>query len=145
MRRIVVLILILTASVCNSAFADRLAVTGLWQTIDDKTGQPKSVVELFERDNALFGRVVKIFPRAGKSDNPVCKKCPGDLKNQPVLGMEVVQGLQKEGAVWSNGKILDPENGKRYTCKLWQEHGRLQVRGYLMMFYRTQEWLRYAE
>ena len=62
-----------------------------------------------------------------------------------ILGMLVVRGLTKNGDVWSDGKLLDPDNGKMYDGKVWLEQGRLKVRGYLLFFYRTQTWIRFAE
>jgi len=46
--------------------------------------------------------------------------------------------------VGGGGKILDPENGKEYNVKMFPKEGgqKLQVRGYIGPFYRTQTWLR---
>ena len=46
---------------------------------------------------------------------------------------------------WDDGEILDPENGKVYDCKIWVEDGKLQVRGYVAFFFRTQTWLPVTE
>jgi len=45
--------------------------------------------------------------------------------------------------LWQDGKILDPNNGKFYSCKIWLENRNLEVRGYIGFFFRTQQWLRY--
>jgi len=40
---------------------------------------------------------------------------------------------------------MDPENGKVYDCKVWvdeDEPDKLNVRGYIGFFYRTQNWYR---
>jgi uncharacterized protein (DUF2147 family) len=72
-----------------------------------------------------------------------------DRKGQPIIGMEILRGLKREGKesenLWAGGgKILDPTNGKLYTVKMVPIEGgkRLQVRGYLGPFYRTQFWNR---
>jgi len=46
--------------------------------------------------------------------------------------------------VWDGGKILDPENGKEYRASLTPIEGgkRLEVRGFLGPFWRTQTWVR---
>ena len=45
---------------------------------------------------------------------------------------------------WDGGKILDPNNGKTYSVRLSPiDNGRkLQVRGYIGPFFRTQVWER---
>ena len=43
---------------------------------------------------------------------------------------------------WEEGEILDPKNGKVYSCKLWREGDELMVRGYVAFFFRTQTWLK---
>jgi uncharacterized protein (DUF2147 family) len=59
-----------------------------------------------------------------------------------------VRGVKPDASgenLWANGgKILDPENGKEYTVKMVPLEGgkKLQVRGYIGPFYRTQVWLR---
>ena len=122
-------------------------ITGKWKTIDDATGKPRSVVEIFERGGQYFGRVISIFPRPGKDPDPICTACdPSDKRyKMKVKGMEIVRNLKKDGDEFSGGDILDPEIGKIYRCKIWVEDNTLQVRGYLGPFFRTQTWLPYKE
>jgi len=56
--------------------------------------------------------------------------------------MIILKGLKKRGTEWSGGTILDPENGKTYRCKIWLDDGKLKVRGYLGILFRTQTWYR---
>ncbi|MDX9873493.1 MAG: DUF2147 domain-containing protein [Spongiibacteraceae bacterium] len=115
-------------------------VTGRWKTIDDETGLPKSIVELSERDGKLFGRVTELLSRAPDTR---CDKCKGERRGQPIVGMEIISGLERDGDAWSGGKILDPANGKEYRARLWLDDAQhLKVRGYLGVFYRTQVWER---
>ena len=118
------------------------AIPGKWKTIDDETNEAKSYVELYLESGKLQGKVAKLF----KSEpNKKCTECPGYRKNQPILGMVVVENLQVVDGYYQNGKILDPEKGKWYTCKMWLKEGDpnvLVVRGYIGPFYRTQYWYR---
>lgn len=118
---------------------------GKWKTIDDETGKPKSVVEIFEKGGKIYGKVIKLYRSPSEDQNPSCKNCPGDRAGQKVLGIEIIRGMQKNGSNYSGGTILDPKNGKVYDCKLWIEDGKLQVRGYIAFFFRTQTWLPYKE
>jgi len=119
---------------------------GTWTTIDDETGAPKSVVEIYEAaDGTLAGKVVEVL-QSDQGENPVCSKCSGDRKNQPIEGMEILWGLSANGDAWEGGKILDPAKGKIYSVKLQPIEGgeQLEVRGFMgfSLLGRTQTWHR---
>ncbi len=116
------------------------SIAGKWTTIDDKTGKPRSVVEITVKDGVASGRIVEIVDLAKR--DALCAKCTGDKKDEPVLGMRIIQGMTRSGNDWTGGTILDPESGKTYDCKIWLEDGDLKVRGYVAFFYRTQTWVR---
>jgi len=118
-------------------------VIGKWKTIDDDGVTEKSIVEIFEKDGKIYGRVLEVYPDPGEPDDPVCQKCEGDRKGEKIRGLEVIREMElgADGTTYEGGKILDPENGKEYTCKMWIEDGDLKVRGYISFFYRTQTWL----
>lgn len=122
--------------------AQAQTVTGTWKTKDDETNEEKSHVEVYEAGGKLYGKITQLLR---ERPDRLCDKCPGDRKNQPVLGMIIlVDMLQKDG-MWQSGDILDPEKGKWYDCKIWLQEGdpnTLVVRGYLGPFYRTQYWTR---
>jgi uncharacterized protein (DUF2147 family) len=141
---------IFSALLCMAAASTFAQMTpvGVWHTIDDETNQPKGEVRIVEKEGALVG----IVGRALKEDpnaKPNCDKCEDDRKGQPIIGMEILRGLKREGKdeeyLWAGGgKILDPTNGKIYTVKMVPIEGgkRLRVRGYIGPFYRTQFWVR---
>lgn len=112
---------------------------GMWRTIDDETGHEKSIVKIYEYNGALVGRVEKLTDPKAKRN---CDDCKGDKKGKPITGMTVVWGMKKDGgkAEWGSGNILDPKNGKVYTCRMWMEGKNLKVRGYIGPFFRTQTW-----
>ena len=101
-----------------AAFAQTSTPVGSWKTIDDDTGKAKSVVEIYEtRDGKLAGRVVDVL-QSDQGENPVCKKCKGDRKDQPIEGMVIMWGLERDGDSWEGGRILDPANGKEDSVKV---------------------------
>ena len=124
--------------------ADDTSIVGKWKTIDDKTGEPKAIVEIYEKNGKYFGQIKEIFLKEGDDPNAVCDKCPdGDpRKDQPKKGMVIVQDLVKDDDEYGEGTILDTADGKIYTCKMWIENGNLMVRGYIAFFFRTQTWHR---
>ena len=116
------------------------SVLGKWTTIDETTGEVKAIVEIFERNGKVYGKIVKIFTT--EDPDPLCEECPEDDSRfrKKIIGMEIINDLEKETDGYANGSILDPENGKIYRCKLWTEGNDLKVRGYWGPFYRTQTW-----
>jgi uncharacterized protein (DUF2147 family) len=123
----------------------QMTPVGVWKTIDDKTGEVSSEVRIYDNAGVLSGKIEKLLRKDAKQDS-VCDLCSDDRKNQPVLGMEIIRGAKKTDGkdVWEGGKILDPDNGKTYTLKLTPVDGgkKLEVRGYIAFFYRTQTWVR---
>jgi len=123
----------------------QMTPAGVWHTIDDKTGEVSSEVRITDNAGVLSGRIEKLLRKDAKQ-NDVCDKCTDERKDKPVLGMEIIRGArQAEGKeVWEGGKILDPDNGKDYSLRLTPIEGgkKLQVRGYIAFFYRTQIWVR---
>lgn len=118
---------------------------GKWITIDDETNKKKSIVELYKVDGKLYGKIIYLFPREGREENPKCRKCTDDRKDQPLVGLQIVRSLKWDGEEWEGGTIVDPENGKIYTVKMWLEEGNanlLNVRGYVGPIFRTQKWVR---
>lgn len=118
---------------------------GQWHTIDDKTGELKSMVVIVEQQGVIKGRVEKLL-RKDADQNAKCDKCSDDRKNQAVVGLEIIRGAKKASGknVWEDGEILDPENGKTYGLRLTPiENGaKLEVRGSIGPFGRTQTWVR---
>ncbi|NAW50532.1 DUF2147 domain-containing protein [Elizabethkingia argentiflava] len=116
-------------------------IEGRWKTIDDETGKPKSIVEIFKKpDGKYYGKVVQLLI---KPENANCVECKDDRKNKPILGMEVIRGLSKEGDEFTKGNITDPKNGKTYKCTITKDgEDKLKVRGYVgfSMLGRTQTW-----
>lgn len=118
---------------------------GTWITIDDDSGKKKSKVKLYKYKGQLYGKITYLYPREGRADNAKCTKCDGDRKNKPLVGLQIVRNLKWDGSEWEGGTIVDPENGKVYTVKLWVDpnnKNKLKVRGYSWGFYRTQTWKR---
>ena len=132
------ILLFFTLTISLSSFGQSEAL-GKWIAIDDKTGVRKSVVEIYEKDGLYYGKVIKMIYR---SEDERCTRCTGDLKNQLVVGMDIVTGMKykKRSKDFENGIILNPESGKTYDGKMWVEDGKLMVRGFLYFFYRTQAW-----
>jgi len=125
-----------------SSITNAQSIVGKWKTIDDETGKPKSIVEIFLEDGKAYGKIIKLFREKGQNPAPLCDECTDHRKGKKVLGMTIITGMKKDDNEWEDGEILDPNNGKVYDCKLWVEDDNLMVRGYIAFFYRTQTWIR---
>ncbi|MDR5750899.1 MULTISPECIES: DUF2147 domain-containing protein [unclassified Caballeronia] len=128
------------------AAAQMNSPVGVWQTIDDHTGQAKAVVEIVEDGNGtLSGKIVKGL---GENDKPErrCTACTDARKDQLIKGMTFITGMKQDGDEWQGGQILDPESGKLYKCKMHLEEGgqKLVVRGFIgvSLLGRSQTWIR---
>jgi len=126
------------------SFVFAQGVTGKWKTIDDETGDPKSIVEIFEKNGKMYGKVVKLYRKPDEDPDPVCDDCDDgdDRYKKKIIGMEILRDMGQTEDAWEGGEILDPANGRVYRCRIWVEGNDLKVRGYWGPFYRTQTWLK---
>lgn len=131
--------------VAATAWAASDTPVGTWRQIDDVTGKPKSVIQITEDHGHLQAKVLQVL-FSDDGPHPLCKKCSGARKNQPIEGMVIMWGVSKDGDVWDGGKILDPKNGKIYSVKLSMADGgqKLDVHGYIgfSLLGRSQIWER---
>lgn len=105
-------------------------IFGKWHSTNEETGEVDSVIEVYEKNGKAFAKVIEI--KNPKRKNAICDLCTGDNKNKPILGLNILTGLEKDGEEWSGGKILDPRNGKVYKCYIKLENeNKLKIRGYI--------------
>ena len=114
-------------------------IEGKWKTIDDETGKPKSIVEIFKKsDGKYYGKVVQLLI---KPENNNCVKCKDDRKNKPLLGLEIIRGLSKDGNEFGGGTITNPKDGKSYKTEIVREDNTLKVKALIMgIAMKTQTW-----
>ncbi|MBT9609597.1 MAG: DUF2147 domain-containing protein [Aquabacterium sp.] len=139
--------LTLAAALMSPAtWADDASPVGLWKSIDDVTSKPRVMVRITESNGTLQGKIEKVFLRPGEDPNPKCEKCEGVLKDVPVIGLAMLTGLKKNGDEYTDGQIIDADNGKVYRSKVRLTDGgkKLSVRGYIgvPMLGRSQVWER---
>ena len=139
------------ALICSAlgSFALAQDITGTWQQIDDKTGSPKSVIEIRKEANQTYtGKIIKITPRPGYTPRELCNKCPAPYTDQPILGMDILKGLKqvKDSNNYEKGRVIDPLAGRIYDAKirLNSTGKRLTLRAYMGVstLGRSQTWIR---
>jgi len=124
----------------------RTSPVGRWKTVDDATGQVTSLVVIWEVNGKLYGRIEQLVHSDPHDPDPRCSRCEGEAKDRPLVGLRILWDLERNGNQWSGGKVLDPDNGRKYRCSVAVESGgrKLKVRGFLgfSLLGRTQYWLR---
>jgi len=142
MKKILSTLLLMTWA--SISMAASMSPEGVWKTIDDETGEEKSIVTVWIENGELKGRIDTLLNPS--EPNPTCDDCKGKRKGQLIEGMTFVWGLTQDGDEWKGGTILDPGNGKEYKAKLKViDNGtKLEVRGFIgfALIGRTQVWER---
>lgn len=139
LSQIIISCFILLSSFVNA----QNGIVGKWKTIDDTTGEARSIVEIYQKGDKIYGKIDRIIKESDRGQ--LCKECEGEDYNKPIEGMIIIKGLTKDGNEYEDGTILDPENGKVYRCKIWLEENdpnTLNVRGYIAFLFRTQQWVK---
>mgnify|MGYP000005835867 CR=1 FL=1 len=138
MKRLVFVFLVL-----SSLFSYSQSIVGKWKSIDEKTGEDESIIEIYLEDGKYYGKIIELLNPDKKG--AICEKCIGKYKNNFIKGLVIVKGLTKNGEEWSGGKVLDPKNGKEYKCYItFKDKNTLKLRGYIgfSVFGRTTYWYR---
>ena len=114
-------------------------IEGKWKTIDDETGKPKSIVEIFKKsDGKYFGKISQLLI---KPEHETCVKCSDDRKNKPLVGLEIIRGLKKDGDDFVGGTITNPKDGKTYKTAIVREGNILKVKALILgIAVKTQTW-----
>lgn len=129
--------------VATSLTMNAQTIFGKWENRNEDTGKVDSVIEVYEKDGKAYAKIVEITNPDRK--DAVCDQCEGPNKNKPILGMDILTGLEKDGDEWSGGEILDPKKGTVYKCFIQLKgKNKLKVRGYVgvSVFGRTVYWHR---
>jgi uncharacterized protein (DUF2147 family) len=140
------ILLTITLIVCSIFIGNAQSIFGKWKTIDDETGNEKSIVEIYRVNGKAYAKILQLLEK-GK-ENKLCDECKGDKKDKPIKGMVIINGLTEDGDEWNDAKILDPKTGKEYKCYITLDGNNiLKVRGYIgfALLGRTQYWKKFTE
>lgn len=145
-------ILLFIFAVMFAPVAAMASLAGFYQTIDDHTNQPKSVVLLYEYadgdDTHLAGRIVALYGGDGKIAETVAApvKVAANVRGAPKFsGLDIIWDMEwdADDRRYEDGKIMDPTSGRVYSSVIWQDApGVLNVRGKIGPVGRTQRWHR---
>ncbi len=124
--------------------------TGFYQTIDDETNTPKSIVRIYEYrdgdDVEIAGRIVALYNADGTISETLSNptRIADQVKGAPkMVGLDILWNMEwdADDSKYEDGKIMDPKSGKVYSSVMWQDTPEiLNVRGKIGPFGRTQHW-----
>ena len=141
MKRNIITVLLLVCTLALSAQIN--LILGDWKTVDDKTGEVRSIVSIYKATDGLYyGKIAKML--VGPA-NQVCDKCEGDDHNKPLEGLVIIRDMKAIDGELREGRVLDPESGKFYYGKIYIKEGRLVLRGSLDkrgFLGRNQTWIK---
>jgi uncharacterized protein (DUF2147 family) len=113
-------------------------IEGRWRTDDGK-----GIVTIAPCGTRMCGRTSAVLdtgPNVPKTDvnNPDPR-----LRTRPILGMPVLTGFTRSGAMWRGGRAYDPKTGKSYRSTLaLNPDGSLKVTGCVLVICQSRRWTR---
>ncbi len=127
MRKIGIIVLLLATLSVNAQIS---GILGDWKTVDDKTGERRSVVTIYKgTDGLYYGKISKMLMYTDLDLK--CDQCKDEDHNAPIVGLVIIRGMHAEDGELVGGKVLDPESGKFYYGKIYLKNGKLVLRGSL--------------
>lgn len=137
-KKLTIFLLIAFSSTMNAQ-----TIFGNWLSKNKDTGTTDSVIKIYKKEGKAVAKIIEIKDTARQ--DAVCELCEGENKNKPILGLNILTGLEKQDNEWSGGTILDPRNGKVYQCYIeLVKPNKLKLRGYIgiSLFGKTAYWER---
>jgi uncharacterized protein (DUF2147 family) len=115
------------------------AILGTWFNTEKS-----AKIEIIKNGSEFMGKIIWLEPE-GNGEETILDSENSDpkLRERPIMGLTILQGLKYGDGIWKDGKIYDPESGKTYSCELKLKNNNiLEVKGYLGFSWvgRTVEW-----
>lgn len=139
MRQVYILSFLLL--LCSALMARDIG--GFWQTIDDKTNKPSSIVAIYAYQGKYYGRIIGTYNDKGEIDDSIYDpkgRATGIVGNPYYCGLDFVLAAGYQGGGRFGGYVVDPRDGKMYDAELWKKGADLILRGELFMFGRNETW-----
>ena len=159
MKKIIAIfaILLLAGTLCFAADP----AEGFWISVDEKTNSDTAGWKIWQEGGKLYGKILSVagIPQDTKATGGKGKSYDNfmngaDVGTLPSVGTSWIWDLKKDGeGKWSNGYIIDPNDGKRYKCRITfhKADGKkyasdtLEMRGEVGPFGRSQFWKKATE
>ena len=113
---------------------------GRWKTLDDKTGKPMTITEVYKTQNGTLA--AKIVENLGLP--PTCADCSGSYKGKPIVGIVTLWNLKQQDGGWA-GNGYKPSDDRKFNAKsvkLVDGGNKLEVKGCVAFICKTATWVR---
>ncbi len=123
-------------------------ITGFWETLNEDTKKPSSVVAVYSYQGKFYGRIIGTYNDKGVLDDTLDhpkSKAPGIKGNPYYCGLDILWEMTPEEEGTYEGHIIDPEKGKIYDAKIWRQGDDLIVRGSVAFFGEKRTWPPFPE
>jgi uncharacterized protein (DUF2147 family) len=141
-KSIAVLFAVPLLAAVSAASAQNASPIGRWKTLDDKTGKPMTVTEVYEAKNGTLA--AKIVENLGLP--ATCTECSGKYKNQPFVGIVTMWNLKAMKGGWGGGNGYKPSEDRNFkvkSMKLSADGKTLEIEGCVGgIICRTAKWMR---
>ena len=139
------LFLFLFVATATFAHAQVSKMIGQWNTYDDKTGDLRSTVNIYEEKGTYQAVITTLYEKDANGKYQVMK-APYAKEFEGVVGTKLFKEMKADGDQLK-GKIYDPESQKTYNAKVSYKTktDELSVRGSLDkagLLGRSQTWKR---
>ena len=138
----VLLIFVATATLAQAQVSKMI---GQWNTFDDKTGDMRSTVRIYEEKGTYQAEIITLYEKDANGNYKVMT-APYPKEFEGVVGTKIFKEMKVHGD-HLKGKIYDPESQKTYHGKVTYHHktDELVLRGSLDkagLLGRSQTWKR---
>ena len=150
-------VILLVGAMCFAADS----AEGFWISVDEKTNEDTAGWQIWQDGGKLNGKILSV---AGQDQDEKATGGKGksydnflngaDVGTLTTVGTSWIWALENQGdGKWANGYIIDPNDGKRYKCKITfhKADGKkyktdtLEMRGEVGPFGRSQFWRKATE
>lgn len=141
-------LLVVMLLVALSAGAQVNKMLGNWDTVDDKSGDKRSMVYVYKATNGMYyGKIKNLYVKQSDGTYSVLTEDPAG--HQGVIGMIILKDLVPDGSDLK-GRCYDPESKKTYYGKVSYDAATntVTLRGSidkLGLIGRSQTWVRSAQ
>ena len=143
MKKLLFLVLFMATAMLGQAQVSKKI--GQWNTYDDKTGDLRSTVKIYEENGTYEAVIITLYEKDANGKFQVMK-APYAKEYEGVVGTHLFKEMKADDDLL-RGKIYDPESKKTYNAKVTYKAktDELSVRGSLDragLLGRSQVWKR---
>lgn len=114
MKKLLFLLLFVATATLGQAQVGK--ILGQWNTIDDKTGEQRTCVNITEKNGVYYGEIICMYEKDANGNYREMKP-PYPKEWEHVVGTQLFVDM-KAGSDHLKGKVYDPESQKTYHGKV---------------------------